>query len=442
MAARTPGPAQREFLPALSRRDVLRSGVVLAGGLLAGGALAACGGEGQPSASPVRGPLGLGSNHSDEVPRRALAEVVAAFTTATGIEVRVNTVDHGTFQDQISAYLQGRPDDVFTWFAGYRMRFFADRGLAGDLSQIWSEVGSNFGDGFRAASTGLDGRPYFVPFYTYPWVILYRRSVWQRLGYEAPATLPELVALSDRMRADGLVPVAFGNRDGWPAMGWFDILDLRLNGYDFHIALLDGRESWLDSRVRAVFERWRELLPLLQPAALGRSWQEAAQAMLNEQAGMFFCGTFAGEQATPEQRGDLALATFPLLGSPFDDERAIDAPVNGFMMRREPTDPDAAGAFLRFVASGAAQEIWTAANPNHVAAVSDADRSDYSPLQLRAAEILSDAGRLAQFFDRDTRPDFAGKNGMQAYLQDFLAEPDQDLDALLGRVQDLWDSLG
>ena len=46
--------------------------------------------------------------------------------------VKVNTVDHNTFQEQINSYLQGKPDDVFTWFAGYRMQFFAQKGLATD----------------------------------------------------------------------------------------------------------------------------------------------------------------------------------------------------------------------------------------------------------------------------------------------------------------------
>ena len=48
----------------------------------------------------------------------------------TGIKVKTNTVDHNTFQEQINSYLQGHPDDVFTWFAGYRMQFFAAKGLA------------------------------------------------------------------------------------------------------------------------------------------------------------------------------------------------------------------------------------------------------------------------------------------------------------------------
>ena len=45
----------------------------------------------------------------------------------TGIDGHGQHHDHGTFQDQISSYLQGTPDDVVNWFAGYRMRFFAAR---------------------------------------------------------------------------------------------------------------------------------------------------------------------------------------------------------------------------------------------------------------------------------------------------------------------------
>ncbi len=47
----------------------------------------------------------------------------------------------------------------------------------------------------------------------------------------------------------------------------------------------------------------------------------------------------------------------------------------------------------------------------------------------------------AQFLDRDTRPDFAGPNGMQGFLQSFLGEPDQDLAALQQSIQDFWDTL-
>ena len=57
------------------------------------------------------------------------------------------------------------------------------------------------------------------------------------------------------------------------------------------------------------------------------------------------------------------------------------------------------------------------------------------------AEIIGGAGAIAQFLDRDTRPDFAGPQGMQGFLQDFLDDPEQDLDGYLQGIQDFWDTL-
>jgi hypothetical protein len=56
-------------------------------------------------------------------------------------------------------------------------------------------------------------------------------------------------------------------------------------------------------------------------------------------------------------------------------------------------------------------------------------------------EIVSKAGKITQFFDRDSRPDFAGPNGMQSFLLKFLANPAQDPSTLQGTMQKFWDSL-
>ena len=88
-----------------------------------------------------------------------------SFTAETGIPVKINTVDHGTFQDQISSYLQGTPDDVWTWFSGFRMRFFAEQGLATDISDVWAKIEPMYGEAFKVGSTGNDGKQYFIPIY-------------------------------------------------------------------------------------------------------------------------------------------------------------------------------------------------------------------------------------------------------------------------------------
>lgn len=385
----------------------------------------------------------LGSNYSDDVPRRAMADAIAYCAETQGIEVAVNTVDHGTFQDQLNSYLQATPDDIFTWFAGFRMRFFADQGLATAISDVWAEVGDNYSEAFKAASTGNDGEQYFVPIYNYPWVVLYRKSLFAEKGYDVPTTYEEFIGLLQKAQAEGLVPLAFADKDGWPAMGTFDILNMRVNGYDFHIGLMAGDESWTDPRVKDVFAKWKELLPYLQPGALGRTWQEAAQSLMNREAAMYFLGTFAAEQApTPEDLADLDFFAFPQLGTAFDDEWGIDAPIDGFMLSKAPRNIDAARKFLKCMSTGAAQIVYLTGNPAAgVAAANDADTSGYTELQKKSAEIIANSGRIAQFLDRDTRPDFAGPNGMQGFLQAWLNDPEQDLDAYLQGIQDFWDSL-
>ncbi len=281
------------------------------------------------------GSLTLGSNYSDPVPKGVLASIVDTFQQQTGSTVKVNTVDHGTFQDQISAYLQGTPDDVFTWFSGFRMRFFAAQGLATDISDVWSSVGANFSDAFKVGSTGDDGKQYFIPIYNYPWAVFYRKSVFQDKGYTVPATLDDFKALSQKMKSDGLVPIAFGDKDGWPAMGTFDIINLRTNGYDFHVGLMAGKEKWTDPKVTTVFNTFKDLLPFHQEGAAGRTWQDAAQTLVQKKAGMYLLGMFVSQQFQTAGAADLADLDFfpyPSFGTQYDAEKALDAPIDGFML--------------------------------------------------------------------------------------------------------------
>jgi len=399
----------------------------------------------EPTTAPPEG-LGatsLGSNESDESPKNAVQAIVDYCQTKAGITVKVNVNDHNTFQNQISSYLQGTPDDVVKWFAGNRVRFFAAQGLLSPIDDVWADIEQYQTPGLRAASTGADGKTYFVPVYNYPWVVLYRKSLFEEKGYTIPKTIDEFTALGDKMKADGIVPLAFGDQDGWPAMGTFDILNMRMNGYDFHIGLMGGTEKWNDPKVKAVFEKWAELLPYFQEGAPGRTWQDAAKtALVDKKAGMYFLGTFAVEQAGAENTTDVGFFPFPLLGTQYDSENAIDAPIDGFMMIAKPKNPEAAKAFLRCVGSPEAQVVYvTSPGIGSVAVSPLADTSKYTELQKANAEVLKSAGSVAQFLDRDARADFAGPSGMQGFLLSFLNDPKQDLDKFLGEIQAYYDTL-
>ncbi|HLE79154.1 MAG: hypothetical protein A2Z32_03750 [Chloroflexi bacterium RBG_16_69_14] len=441
-------------LPAVSRRQVLKGIVGVAGLAAVPSLLAACGPGASPSAAPPGAPspapiggLTLGSNLSDAVPKKALQDIVDAFTKETGLTVKINTVDHSTFQDQLSSYLQGTPDDVFTWFSGYRMRYFAGQGLATDISDVWAEVAPNFTDAFKVASTGDDGKQYLIPFVTYAWTVYYRKSLFAEKGYTIPTTLDEFKALAQKMQADGLDPIGLGQQDGWPAQGHFDIIDLRENGYQFHVDLMAGKQKWTDPKVERVFTVWKTLLPFYQKGSAGRKWQDAAAALVQKKTGMMLqpqvAETFAAAGAT--DFADLDFFPWPNHGTQWDAEKALDAPIDGFMIsKKSPTlakDLDAAKAFVEFTGKGSTQAIYVKANPSLIGTASDVDTSGYTALQKRQAEVIAGAQKLTQFLDRDTDPAFAGKNGMQAFLTDFIQNPDQDLNAFLKKIQAFWDSL-
>ncbi|MEU0005396.1 ABC transporter substrate-binding protein [Streptomyces sp. NPDC006314] len=418
-------------VPGPSRRSLLRG----AGGaaLLAGAGvplLSACGGSGSSSDPKT---VTLGSNASDAVPKRAFAEIYAAFNKKSGITVDVNTKDHNTFQEQINSYLQGTPDDVFNWFAGYRMQFFAAKKLATPIDDVWAKIGDNFPDAMKKLSKGDDGKYYFVPLYTYPWAIFYRKSVFRQHGYEVPTTWDQLVALCKQMKKDGLVPIAFGDKDAWPAMGTFDQINFRLNGYDFHVELMAGKASWTDSRVKAVFDHWSELLPYHQDGAMGRTWQDAAQTLVAKKAGMYLLGSFVAQQFTDKADvEDLDFFAFPEINSAYGQD-TVEAPTDGFMVSKAPKNRAGVVKLLEYLGTPEAEAIYLKSDPSVVAASSKADTSSYTALQKKAYTMISGAKSLTQFMDRDSRPDFTS-TVMQPALQKFIQNP-KGVDGLLSSIE-------
>jgi multiple sugar transport system substrate-binding protein len=460
----------------VTRREVLKKGLIGAAGLtVLPTVIAACGGStatASPSIAPVTpppsgatpppvtpppvtptpgpsGPVSFGSNYSDAVPKKALADMVAAFSAAMpAVQVKINTQDHQTYQNQITSYLGAKPDDVICWFAGFRMRFFTAQGLMTPIDDVWATL--NQAPGFKASSTGDDGKLYLVPLANYPWALFYRPSLWTAKGYTVPATMADFKTLCAKMKADGIVPIAFADKEAWPGMGTFDILNLRQNGYQFHVDLLAGKNKWTDPKVLDTFNLWKDLMPYHQSGAAGRLWQDGAQALIKKTAGMYFMGMFVSEQFAAVDAATLADLDFfpwPYLGNSFDAEKALDAPIDGFMIAAKSAagiagpEQDAAKAFIHFLGTGAAQDIYVKVNPGVIAAAGDADTSAYGPLQKKAVELIGAAQKITQFLDRDTNPGFTAPNGVGNFILKFIGDPAQDLNALLTQIQAFWDTL-
>jgi multiple sugar transport system substrate-binding protein len=440
-----PKPAtEAEFLASLTppsvaaglgRRSFVKGALGAGAALTAPGLLAACGSDddgGGGGGGAASGTVTFGSNEAGgDVPQQRRDELVRVYQEQSDLTVKINAVDHNTFQENINNYLQGNPDDVFSWFAGYRMQFFAERGLIGDVSDVWPIDG--VGEAFQKASTAPDGKQYFVPDSNYPWVVLYRKSLWEERGYTAPTTYDEMISLAQQMESDGLVPFAFADKQGWPAMGTFDILNMRINGYDYHINLMAGEEAWDSAEVKTVFDTWRELLPYHQADALGRDWEQAAQGLVANTSGMYYLGLFAFEQFPEAEREDVGFFNFPEIDSNVGAD-AIDAPIDGYCMAADPENEEGAKDFLSFIPSVEAADALSAAGFPLIWANSNADLSALQPIQQEAAEFIAQQASIAQFLDRDTRPDFAS-TVMIPSLQEFIKNPN-DVDGLTKSIEE------
>ncbi|MGO4383086.1 ABC transporter substrate-binding protein [Specibacter sp. RAF43] len=405
----------------MDRRTLLKTlgiGAVSAAGLPL---LAACtGGAGPGGAATTSSSLTFGSGSSDDVPKAAYKAVTDAFTAKTQIKVTTNVVPHNDFQNKIATYLQGSPDDAFTWFAGYRMQYYAKQGLLAPIDDVWAKIGANYSDAMKKASTGPDGKMYFVPNYNYPWGFFYRKSFWAAKGYEVPTTFDALKALCVKMKGDGLVPIEFADKDGWPAMGTFDYINMRLNGYQFHMDLTAHKESWDQKKVSDVFDTWKALLPYQNSAALGMTWQDAAISLGQKKSGMYLLGSFVTQQFTDKAiLDDIDFFAFPEIA--MEGQDAVEAPIDGLLLSKKGGGNQGARDFLAFMGTAEGQDAYAKVDPSNIATAKGADTSSFSALSKKCAETIANAKSISQFFDRDALPAMA-TNVMIPALQGFIKD--------------------
>jgi len=404
------------------------TGALAAYGLTASGAAA----RGMLSRAVLADTVTLAS-YEENAGIPALAADTKLFTKTTGIDVKTHTFAHGPFQEQINSYLQGHPDDVFTWFAGYRMQFFASKGLATPIDDVWKILTPQMPPAFKAASTGLDGHQYFVPNKNYPWAVYYRKSLWKEKGYTAPRTWAQFVALAKKMQNDGLTPIAFTDKDGWPPMGWFDIINMRINGYDYHVRLMAGKQSWDSPQVKAVFTKWRELFPYYSEGTLGLTWQDGAAQLENKQAGMFLLGGFLTGAMKPANAKDVDFFPFPVI-NPRWGQDSIDAPIDGYMISKSPKNLAGAKKLVGFLGTAPAIDAYLKINSGNLGSNRRTNTAKYSPLQKKEAKLIAATKHIAQYMDRDTRPDFAS-TVMIPSLQSFISDQGSNIPKLVQSIE-------
>ena len=388
------------------------------------------------TAQDLSGDLVIFSDMSNPAPRAVMEGMVARFGEMhPDLNIELTVIDREAYKTQIRNFLTANAPDVANWYAANRMRPYVEAGLFEDISDLWEGQISEELASTKGALT-IDGAQYGVPYTYYQWGVYYRKDIFDQYDLAEPTTWEEELANCQTLLDNGVKCYTIGTKFLWTAGGWFDYLNMRTNGYDFHARLTNGEESWESDEVRATFANWRQLIDMgaFVDDHQTYSWQEALPFMVNGEAAAYLMGNFAVAPLREAGLTDDQLDFYQFVEITPGIPMGEDAPTDTFHIPANASNKEAAREFLRFVVSADNQTlINNGTNLGQLPVNANSSVDDDTFLQ-QGFDMLSNKapGGIAQFFDRDAPAEMAAV-AMEGF-QEFMVFPD-NLDDILDRLE-------
>jgi multiple sugar transport system substrate-binding protein len=348
------------------------------------------------------------------------------------VDLKVSYVGEEAYKVQMSGWLATDPPDVLSWHNGERMAYFAKRGLLEDLSSDWQKNGWNQTYAAVKTSSTYAGKQYSLPLGTDAYGFFYRKDLFQKAGITSePTNWTQFLDDCKKLKAAGIAPIAVPARDAWTLAAWFDYLDLRVNGYQFHQQLMAGDIAYTDPRVKHVYETWKTLIDgkYFVDNALSYDVDSISPLLVNGKAAMMLMGTFFSAALPQATRSDVGYFRFPIIDASIPV--AEDGPVNVLIMPAKAKNKVDARRLLAFMGTpevnGELAKGWGQLPSNNKA------EEPQDPISKVGFHTLSSTtGGIAQFYDRDMTKEMADE-GMKA-MQRFYSDPTQ-LESILQQLE-------
>ncbi|MBO9101220.1 MULTISPECIES: ABC transporter substrate-binding protein [unclassified Rhizobium] len=370
------------------------------------------------------------SNIGDAGQRAVLQKIADGFSKQSGTTVTINNMDHEAHKTAIRSYLVVGAPDLCFWFSGNRMKAFVKRGLFDDISDLVQKENYQKALGTNLNAVTVDGKQYGLPLSGLLWGMFYRKDVFAEKNWTPPKTVDDLFALAEKAKSAGMIPVSMGTKEMWPAAGWFDHMNLRINGLEKHMELMDGKMAYTDAALTPVFDKWSEMVKagLFTPDHTSAGWEQAAAALAQKRAAMMDLAGFVKYGFPADQIDQIGYAPFPEIAPGM--ARYEDFSLNSIHVPKNAKNKQGARDFLAY--------FYT---PENLGAFVDAEsgvppRNDCppskDPLIGAAVDSLKTVAGAAQYYDRDTDPDIA-QEGLKGF-QEFMVKPDRR-DQILQRLE-------
>ncbi|HEY9555487.1 MAG TPA: ABC transporter substrate-binding protein [Acidimicrobiales bacterium] len=173
----------------------------------------------------------------------------------------------GNFEEQLQIRAEGGTLDLAAVpQPGAVRQLAADGSIVAleDLGFDIAELEEMFGEYFLSLGE-YEGKHYGVPTnINLKSMVWYPKDDFDAAGYEVPDTWDDLIALSDKIVADGSNPWCIGfeseGATGWPATDWMEDLVLRTAGVDTYDQWVNHEIPFDDPAIKEAAERFGEIL--------------------------------------------------------------------------------------------------------------------------------------------------------------------------------------
>ena len=363
----------------------------------------------------------------------AFQKMVAPFEEETGIKVEfTGTRDlPAILTTRVEA---GNPPDVSAMPNPGQMVQFAKEGrlvplatfmdretLLNSYSNAWLDLGSHDGQLYSIfISADLKSMVWYNP------------KAFAAAGYEIPGTWDELMALSDRMVADGNTPWAIGLESGaasgWPGTDWIEDIMLRIAPPETYDAWVNHEIAWTNEAVMEAFEIFGEIARSNEyvyggpNAVLTIPFGDSADALFTDPPNAYmhrqatFIKGFILEHFPDLVPGeDFDFFPFP----PIKEEFGTPALGAADMLAMFNDTPEAR-AFMEYIASAEAQAIWVG-ELGKLAPNQNVDPSVYpDDITRKAADFLGEAS-VFRFDGSDLMPAAVGSGSFWTGILDYVS---------------------
>jgi glucose/mannose transport system substrate-binding protein len=264
--------------------------------------------------------------------------------------------------------------------------------------------------------------------------LFFNKKIFDDNGLSAPTTLAEFYAVSEALKAKGIIPLAVGSKDGHAVKTHtFDGLIVTKGSVQFRESYLTGHENPADQRIVDMLTEYAHMLEYSNADRDSLTWNDAAQKVFDGNAAMMIVGDFGrGFFLSKGWHSGVELGETPLPGTSGTFVFVVDA----FGLPKGSVHRQAAVNFLNLLATTGAENTF---NPlkGSTPPRTDADRSAYSSI---AQSTIDD-------FARDTLSPATNtlvKNGefisgLNEAMRQFAL--DRNVDAVINFLKNHYDQL-